>query len=148
MMPFQNISKSAMVVKKGGILSPLCFNLYMGEISKNLSNENVGCCVNSNVINHIMYADDLCLLAPSAKLLQCLINICSKYASDHDIVYNVKKAVCMLVKSNKFNLINLPCIKLGKTQLKYVTEYKYLSCIVTDNLGDNKDVQKTLRYLC
>ena len=147
-MPFQNISKSAMVVKKGGILSPLCFNLYMDEISKNLSNENVGCCVNSNVINHIMYADDLCLLAPSAKLLQCLINICSKYASDHDIVYNVKKAVCMLVKSNKFNLTNLPCIKLGKTQLKYVTEYKYLSCIVTDNLGDNKDVQKTLRYLC
>ena len=51
----------------------------------------------------------------------------------------------MLVKSNKFNLINLPCIKLGKTQLKYVTEYKYLGCIIADKLGDNEDVQTTLR---
>ena len=91
-----------------------------------------------------MYADDLCLLAPIAKGLQCLVNICYKYASDHDIVYNVTKSVCILVKSNKFNLINLPCIKLGKTQLKNVTEYKYLGCILTENLGDNEDVRKLL----
>ena len=51
----------------------------------------------------------------------------------------------MLRKSNKFNLINLPCIKLVKTQLQYVTEYKYLECILTNNLGDNEDVRKTLR---
>ena len=73
-------------VKQGGILSSLFFNLYMDELSKNLSNVNVGCCVNNNVINHIMYADDLCLLAPSAKGLQFLVNIRAKYASDHDIV--------------------------------------------------------------
>ena len=43
-------------VTQGGILSPLFFNLYIDELSRNLSNVNVGCCVNSTVINHIMYA--------------------------------------------------------------------------------------------
>ena len=97
--------KTSNGVKQGGILSPLFFNLYMGELSRNLSNANVGCCVNNTVINHIMYADDLCLLASSAKGLQCLVNIiCSKYASDHDIVYNVKTALvhslCYLNRPN------------------------------------------------
>ena len=50
----------------------------MDELSSNHSNVNVGCCVNSNVINHNYYVS------------RCLVNICSRYASDHDIVYNVK----------------------------------------------------------
>ena len=117
----------------------------MDDLSKNLNNAGVGCYVNNNTVNHIMYADDMCLLAPSAKALQILIDECTRYAIQHDIVYNTKKSVCMLVKSKKFDLRMRPCIKLGNNRLQYVTSYKYLGCLLTDTLCDNDDVSKTLR---
>ena len=46
-------------VKQGGILSPLFFNIYMDDLSRNLNNTGVGCYVNNNIVNHIMYADDV-----------------------------------------------------------------------------------------
>ena len=70
---------------------------------------------------------------------------CYKYASTHDIVYNTKKSVCMLINSNKFNLRTSPTIKLGDTRLSYVSSYKYLGCLITDELSDNGDIKKTLR---
>ena len=49
-------------------------------------------------INHLTYADDVVLLAPSAHALQLLLNQCDTYVSGHDIVYNTKKTVSMCVK--------------------------------------------------
>ena len=79
-------------VKQGGILSPLFFNIYMDDLSKNLNNAGVGCYVNNNTVNHIMYADDMCLLAPSAKALQILIDECTRYA-----IYSM--ILCIILRS-------------------------------------------------
>ena len=43
-------------------------------------------------INHIFFADDICLKSPSLAGLQYLINVCSAYAKDHDIVFNCNKS--------------------------------------------------------
>ena len=51
-------------VKQGGILSPLLFNVYMNELSCILNKSGVCCRINNNIVNHIMYADDMCLIAP------------------------------------------------------------------------------------
>ena len=137
--------KTSNGVKQGGILSPLLFNVYMNELSCILNKSGVGCHINNNIVNHIMYADDMCLIAPCATAVQKLLDICYKYASTHDIVYNTKKSVCMLINSNKFNLRTSPTIKLGDTRLSYVSSYKYLGCLITDELSDNGDIKKTLR---
>ena len=52
-------------VRQGSILSPLLFNLYMDDLSDRLNKLKIGCCINGIVVNHIMYADDLVLIAPS-----------------------------------------------------------------------------------
>ena len=39
---------------------------------------------------HIVYADDTVIMAPSPDALQELLNICDKFAIEHDIIYNVK----------------------------------------------------------
>ena len=121
--------KTSNWVKQGGILSPLLFNVYMNELSCILNKSGVGCHINNNIVNHIM-----CLIAPCATAVQKLLDICYKYASTHDIVYNTKKSVCMLINSNKFNLRTSPTIKLGDTRLSYVSSYKYLGCLITDEL--------------
>ena len=48
-------------VKQGGILSPHLFNVYMDDLIKC----QIGYIYAGNIINHFMYADDLCIFSPS-----------------------------------------------------------------------------------
>ena len=59
-------------VRQGGVLSPLLFNLYIRELSLALNCINAGCCLGHLIINHLLYADDVVLVAPSTKGLQRL----------------------------------------------------------------------------
>ena len=54
---------------------------------------NAGCYINDMCINHVMYADDICLLAPSASAMQSLLDVCYDYGSDNDILFNPIKSV-------------------------------------------------------
>ena len=44
--------------------------------------------IGDTVVNHIMYADDIVLLAPSAKGLQRLLDVSYNYGCDNDILFN------------------------------------------------------------
>ena len=61
-------------VKQGGKLSPLLFNIYMDNLCVQLHKQPIGCCLGTAVVNHLIYADDLLLFAPS-KGLQTLLDI-------------------------------------------------------------------------
>ena len=49
-------------VKQGVILSPKLFYFYMDDLSVRLSEINVGGSIGGKRINHLFYADDVCLL--------------------------------------------------------------------------------------
>ena len=72
-------------IRQGGLLSPYLFNLYVDKLSIDLSDSGVGCIVNNITVNHLAYADDMVLIAPSVRSLQKLLNICSLYAIVHEI---------------------------------------------------------------
>jgi hypothetical protein len=78
-------------VKQGGILSPYLFNVYMDNLSVDLSNLQTGCNLNNVCLNHIIYADDLTLIAPSVTALHKLLNTCISYAANNNITFNSKK---------------------------------------------------------
>ena len=82
-------------VRQGGILSPLLFNIYINELSESLSKLPIGCCCGNTVVNHLMYADDIVLFAPSAKGLQKTVNVCYAYGCDNDI-YTIICLTCDL----------------------------------------------------
>ena len=66
----------------GSVLSPTLFSIYLDSLSVKLSASGVGCTFNSKCFNHLVYADDTVLLAPSPKALQqSLINICVLFAN-------------------------------------------------------------------
>ena len=135
--------KTSNGVKQGGVLSPLLFNIYMDDLSILLNQSRIGCHVNDSIINHIMYADDMCLLAPCSTALQKLVIICYDYANEHDILYNAKKSVCMLINSKKFHVRSSPSIRVGSCTLGYVKSCKYLGCLIDEQQCDNGDIQKT-----
>ena len=61
------------MVRHGGILSPDIFALYMNGLTDELSNSYAGCYITDKCINHIMYADDICLMAPTGTAMQNLL---------------------------------------------------------------------------
>ena len=131
-------------VRQGGILSPLFFNVYMDDLSTILNVSKVGCIMNGVNYNHLMYADDLVLLAPSGRALQTLLKTCDMFAADNDITYNITKTVCMFIKPNVLNNVCMPIMKLSGNVIKCVTSHKYLGVHVTADMKDDIDI----RYQC
>ena len=78
-------------VKQGGILSPMLFNVYMDQLSINLNRSGIGSNIDGHLINHLCYADDLCLISPSSAGMQKLLVMCSSYAIEHLLTYNGSK---------------------------------------------------------
>ena len=60
------------------------YNVYVDEMSHILNNASTGCCINNVLIYHLMYADDVVLMAPSAEGLQFLIDKCYSYDMFHN----------------------------------------------------------------
>lgn len=99
-------------------------------------------------MNHLLYADDLCIMCPSAKALQTLLDHCSYYATKHDILYNTKKSKCMVIIPKGFNNFMPPNVRLCNTILEYVTSYTYLGHIFRSDFSDDSDIEYQRRKLC
>ena len=68
-------------VRQGGILSPYLFTLYVNDLSEILCNVPCGLHVHNVLINHLFYADDLCVMTSSPSGLQTLLDTCLRYAN-------------------------------------------------------------------
>ena len=132
-------------VPQGRILSPILFNLYMNDLSVRLNQQVIGCNYNGVVMNHMFYADDSVLLAPSPSALQKLLNICYNYGCDFEIKYNVKKTECMCVKPKGCRSLLIPDLFLGGQVLNFTDCKKYLGAFICDNLSDDKDIKRQIR---
>ena len=64
----------------------------------------VRCSIDNLCMNHVMYADDICLMAPSPAALQELINICYDFSVRNDLSFNSSKSYCMVFKPKSFKL--------------------------------------------
>ena len=52
-------------VRQGGVLSPYLFAIYIDNLSMELNKLQAGCCIGNILINHILFADDLCCFSAS-----------------------------------------------------------------------------------
>jgi hypothetical protein len=134
-------------VRQGGILSPILFNFYVDEISIKLQSLPAGCKMNSVCFNHLIYADDTVLLAPSPNALQRLIDECNLFAKCNDLIYNVKKSKVMCVKPSNKKRLHVPQFELDGKALHMVDNYKYLGVILTNDEFDDMDIRKEMRSL-
>ena len=134
-------------IKQGGLLSPYLFNLYVDNLSIQLNNSGVGCIVSNVIVNHLAYADDMILLAPSSRALQSLLNICSLYAVHHDITYSTEKSFCMISWPKRFLYKFIPNFFLQNDKLDFVSEYKYLGVMVNDKMNDDSEIGKRMRFI-
>ena len=57
-------------IRQGWVLSPKLFAIYVDDLPHELTLCKSGCYIDDQCMNHVLYADDICLMAPSAIDLQ------------------------------------------------------------------------------
>ena len=105
-----------------------------------------GCYFNDKCINHVLYADDICLLLPTASVMQTLLDVCYEYGIDNDILFNFIKSVCTVIKPKAYKLY-LPTVFISSDALKLIKESKYLSFTFSDTKSDDCDMLLQIQRL-
>ena len=62
----------------------ILFNVYMDDISTALNSSGIGGYLGRAFLNHLCYADDLCIITLSFSGMQQILNICQSYAMTNE----------------------------------------------------------------
>ena len=113
----------------------------MDDLIVEIRKAGIGCHIANLFIASILYADDVCLLAPSRSSMQTLLDICSNYAASWCIKFNGRKSKLMYF-GKAFN--SFPCapIYLDGTSLEFTHEWKYLGVNVKSGKGFSCSILK------
>ena len=118
-------------VRQGGVLSSYCFAFYLDALSHNLTATAMGCLVSGQLINHITYADDICLLASSIHALNALLRICKSFADSHDLEFNPDKTMLQCFLPPKMShLLQEVTVRFCHVLLRHTRVVKYLGCLI------------------
>ena len=100
----------------------------MDDLIKRLRDSGLGCHFLSIFMACIMYADDLCLIAPTRYAMQQLISICVDYCEEFCLSFNVKKSKTLVFGKMNTNLIT-PLTLKGES-IELVSNWKYHGCTI------------------
>ena len=133
-------------VRTSGVLSPQLFNVYIIDgLSDILNKSTISGSLDGKRINHLLYADDLCIVSLSSAGLQQLLSICDQYCASHSLTFNVRKSVCMFFKSKMITLCdNVPVVSIGNN-IDFMHETKYLGVIINSSMKTSSDVVRQTR---
>ena len=134
-------------VRQGSVLSPYLFCVYVDRISDKLNETKIGCNFRNMIINHLFYADDLCIFSPSSRGLQKLLDVCFNVGSDLNIIFNQKKCKIMVFKSRTYRNCPVPTFNIGGRILKSCATYKYLGHMITESRSDSDDIYRQCRSI-
>jgi hypothetical protein len=90
---FTELFDSHIGLKQGDVLSPLLFNLYINELSKQLQSKfNADTpTLNDKYVNHLLYADDLVLISTTPQGLQQQLDTLGSFCDEWQLTVNDQK---------------------------------------------------------
>jgi len=114
-------------VRQGGILSSYFFVFYTNLLSLQLTAANMGCRIAGVIVNHVCYADDICIISNSIYGLRKLLQICIDFAHSHNLEFNAEKTVlqCYLTPELSHLLPEI-VVPFGSSLLRHTEYVKYL----------------------
>ena len=119
----------------------------MDDLSVNLKECPTGCIAGGTIVNHLMYADDMVLLSPSATGLFLLLHVCGNYGLEHDIRFNPKKSAVIIVRNSFVKDFTFPSFEMNGESIKEVPFVKYLGHVISADMKDDLDIMRQCRQL-
>ena len=123
-------------------MSPTLFGIYIDKIEGCL--EEVGRVILTLigiVINLLLYADDIVLMAMSPHDLENQLRILKNFFSNMGMTLNTDKTKVMIIKSNK---IPYDTLIYDYNNLEEVTSYKYIGIDIHHKLNWNYSIEKRI----
>ena len=117
----------------------------MDNLSVQLHTKPIGCSLGTTAVNHLIYADDLLLFAPSGKGLQTLLDCCYIYGCEYDVQFNASKSLIIYFDFRNVNLARERT--LGRTNLNFATSCTYFGHVICNDLSDEADIQAKIRLI-
>ena len=128
-------------VKQGDNLSPSLFALYINDLVHELNSIGCGIRIGMYVINILLYADDIVLVAENENILQKLLDKLYEWCSRWHLEINESKSNVMHFRKSRKLHSNI-VFKIGNTKLDYVKTYRYLGVTLDENLSFNAACQE------
>jgi len=89
------------------------FTIYLEDFIIEINYIKSGCYIADALLNHWMFADDICVFCPSVHGLQSMLDVCQAYTESYVIIFNSSKTVCMTLKAKSSKSGALPLLPLG-----------------------------------
>ena len=119
-------------VKQGDSLSPTLFAIYINDLVKDLELTKVGIDIgidHTSLVNALMYADDIVLLAEEETGMQLLLSIVELWCKKWRLELNLTKTNVMHVRKRQQPQSKFWFLFDSKT-VPYCTKYKYLGATI------------------
>ena len=126
-------------------LSLYLFSVYIDDLIIALRNLKIGCHIIDIFIACIVYADDICLLAPSRSALQLLLTTCENYGFTWCLSYNPLKSKVMIFGKSR----HVAPLHMYGNDLEIVDEYKYLGVkVIAGTIFSVSNFNPLLKFRC
>ena len=102
-----------------------------------LRKDKIGCHIGVLFLSAILFADDVCLLAPTRLALQRMIDNCSSYCSRYGLSFNSKKSKIMIFDKRAVDVASVKPILLNGDVIEVVSRIKYLGTTITSTPSFN-----------
>ena len=116
--------------KQGGVLSPKIFTIYMDELIQRLRARGIGCNILDLFLACLLYADDMCLIAPTRSAMQEMLDICVEFCNEFCLSFNTKKSKVMIFGEMKGKFISP--LTLYNQSLEFVSQWRYLGATIIE----------------
>ena len=128
---------------RGGVLSPLLFNVYLDELLSDLQDQGIGCHLHGVFVGAHVYADDVTLLAPTSTALNAMLTTCTLFAESHDLTFNASKTKCMYFTKSDINTHD--CINFMNNAIEFVNNTQLLGIYISNDILD-RNINCTVQH--
>ena len=124
-------------VLQGGVISPTLFNLFLEDLPRYLG-QDYGIKIGNMLVNYLLHADDLVLMAETQAGLQQLLDRLNKFCKRWDMIINASKTKIMIFNTKHIFVkdIDKTSFFLDNSEIKHAEKYKYLGTMISNVSND------------